>query len=234
MICSCSSSGNFRRRAKQSAAPPLVIAFLCLLAAGTADALPITFDFAGSVTLIVDANNLLDGLGISTGSSTFSGSFKYEPAALPIRTFPNGANYHGGDLSAVVDGTFNYSHPGPQVSQVLNDHLILDDFFSNSASSGFAPFTQFGTPVGTQINTMQLSFLDNSATAFSNVSLPSSLLLSDFNDPRFSVAASNRDGTFYRITGRVTSLSLAVTAPEPATFFLLLLAFVGIRLSRTA
>ena len=210
----------------------LILSLGLLLAAGPpAQAAPITFDFGGTVTSVDPAL-----AGSFAVSQSLTGSFTYESTSLP--SSPGGGNYFTAltALSFTV-GTYSASFLGPlpppsqdlKISvinlpglDIFNVSAVTTDGLTGPPAAGFA-FSGFF-----------FSLQDNTGTVFSSTALPTSLSLSSFDFPVFTLEFLDLDDNEFAVEGTVTSLTLvpptgggnggnggAPPIPEPSTVVLL-------------
>jgi len=197
-----------------------VLATQFLLAAESARAAIITYNFTGTVT-----QNLNNPYGVTAGVGTaVSGSFTYDTGALDTYP-PSGQGQYAqpvppADLSILFSATGDVA-----VADILMGTVVQDstnDFFqiyanSNVGSVNSSPVTGFRSFIG---------LIDTSGTAFGSDSLPAALTLAAFditsgefqdaNDPNTAVIRYSID---------------TLVVPEPASLSLLALG-LGLLASR--
>ncbi len=182
-----------------------------LLSVPSVNAALLTYNYSGTIISVSDTTNILTGSGITSGSSTFTGSFTYDsksPATFMTTDF---ANYLTGDLSLKFDDNINYFGAMAEI-QVNNDSFFSDRFSSISQAPSV-----FETPAGDRANNFQIELIDNTNSVFSSTALPDSLNLSAFTTARVDVRSFYLDGTNYLITGSIDTLTEISSVPIPAT-----------------
>lgn len=150
------------------------------------------------------------GSGISPESSIFTGSFTYNTTTPATFIGADFANYFTGNISLIIDGAINYSGATTEIQ--INNNSFFNDRFSSIIQTP----SLFDTPPGDRANNVQFELLDNTDTAFSSITLPNSLNLSDFTSARVDIRSFNLDGKNYFITGSVDTLIETSNVPIPA------------------
>lgn len=209
---------------------PITVA-CAMMVACAAQAVPLTYNFAGTLSNVPAQ---LPSLAIG---DTFTGSFTIESTSLSVGSSTVRAMYNTNFAMAVTVKGYSFSSSStssdcPQCGAVQ----VLDNFFGtdqlivtsgNAASSFFnnAPVT--GPSIdGLSPSVFYLYAQDNSRQAFSSNALPLNLAGSSFLDAKQLTIFFPGDEipTRYQAGGEVTSLALSTAAPvpEPETYALML------------
>jgi hypothetical protein len=181
----------------------------------------ISYGFSGSVTQVTDPDNLLSGISIAPITSTFTGTFRYDDSQSSTVDFGSTAKgYPGVEVTVQVDGTYNFIGNDPFV-QIGNNGGFGDHF----SIADRDPDTVFDINVG-DFQQLQVFLSDSSATVFHDLSLPSTLDLSDFDGRKLLLrggiygALPGSLDSQYIIDGVITSLNpLAVPVPGAVWLF---------------
>ncbi len=123
-----------------------------------------------------------------------------------------------------------YAAPVLTINEFTSGLLEAPDrtVVENDASSFDQLFFGYSNPVGNTYDRVDLILRDNSRTAFSNIDLPTSLVLSDFSIATLFFYGVTPDG-FERRNFNVVSLTPSAV-PLPATLPLFLIGLAGVRL----
>ena len=186
-----------------------ILALTCMVAltAGTAQAIPTTFSFTGTVTD--------DPFGLSSFGAPISGSYTFDSAAGDViadpatGSFPSAGAAFG--FTANVDGT-NYSVPAPLFVNTANNIVGVD---------------QYGAIALDALLTLEIFLQDSTATALASDALP--LLppaLASFDLRQFRLFSPDAEflGTVDTLT--CTAGCSAQAVPEPGSLVLMGLALV--------
>jgi hypothetical protein len=177
-----------------------------------------------------DINNLssssfYQGNDFSVGD-TFSGNFSYD-SETPLTSMSSDGS-QAVYLNAITQYGFSIgTYVAPSNSLPLasfgNASVVNDRNGSLSTIDSF--FTTQGFSSNDWFSSITVDFQDNTAQAFDNFALPTTLDISDFSYPYFHMAFLRKsDGDQLHLKGRVTALN-PVSVPEPNT---LLLSLVGL------
>jgi hypothetical protein len=211
------------------------VTFITLLVAAApanAPAALVTFDFSGEVTELVDPNGLgLFGFPASVGD-LFSGHFSYELGPGNQDQLPADAEVGAYDLiDFAVDGAvvsfsnliLGVEHTAPVPSPVPAPPIPGFDRISILALTPAYP------------SRVRLVLQAPYGAIFSDDSLPSDLLLSDFTEQR-TVTGIFSFGVFpqpnIQDLGQIRSLSRRATVPGPTTLALIGIGLTGLGFSR--
>lgn len=206
----------------------------------TVQAVPVSYDFSGKITEIIDTNNYTTGL-VST-SSTFTGQFTYDTENFTV-TFPSAANPFNQiyidltgsfSMSMNIDGLLDFD-PMTDVAAVVTDNEPghpsssgSDWFFfdSNNVSSPAAvpPPAAWDLPLSDTDWWLQFRFQTVDENTLDSVELPTELPVAAFVDQGIRISAGQINsfgwlvGDGYQITGEITSLQLVPVPPAFALF----------------
>jgi len=195
-----------------------IVAVAAVLLVGVERTEATFFFFSGSVLSIEDEGGLLDG-SITT-SSIFTGSYDFDPAALPTFAAPpldtSFATYR--NVGGIAGTLGNYSLTGAIEIIIENDFgsLDLDAYSPRSAAPAL-----FANGVESFVNTGWVWTLEDwDGSVFSSLDLPSSPPdLTEFGTNQFLIRfEQSGTGEVVRIWGSIDTL-----VPEPATLTLLAL-----------
>lgn len=169
----------------------------------------ISYEFKGVITQVsADLNSNLVSQ-IQPGSSTFTGVFCHKAPDSPVDSGIGWyTTYVNSSLSVLIDHTYLFKAMdwGPVVFTIGNYDNF--DYFQMLCED---PYLQGPDSIrGIDNYQMAIAFTDNSGTAFSDITLPGSLKLSDFNSAKFFLGQASGPWT----TGIITSLT---PIPEPST-----------------
>ncbi len=193
---------------------------LSLLSSWAAQAVPITYNFGGTVT-----SSFLPAQ-FAVGSS-FNGSFTFDSAAVDADPNATVGDYATGfGITATVGGITYSNVAGSGSAIVWNNNGGLDRFDAQvqgvlagpvlvNASTNLAGFSPF---------ILRAVFDDSSQTAFSSDSLPALLNPGAFGSDVFQLSFY-QGVTQVNVLGTIDSLRLAgngTGVPEPATYALML------------
>lgn len=223
-----------------------LMAIAALTFNGAVLAVPLTFDFSGSITSVNDTT----ASGLVTVGDSFSGSFTYEtttPEAaytvgdsqFAFYDHPTPLGVNGLSLSA---GDFNYaaSQTALLTPTVQNQGSLVsgEDAFILIQTDDSASFVQLPTVNFVQV---ELFLLGADGILGGSLALPTALDLSDFTLSRdFRLAALEPSGmgpgffNVFVIEGSLLSLELSTptTVPEPTSIALLGLGLAALGLRR--
>ena len=184
----------------------LIAGWVFALPGSSAQASPITWDFAGEVTFVLDPANRLEG-AVAVGS-TFSGSYTFESTALDSDPRAERGVYAVSAFSGRV-GELSYSLDSDGIIVVEDDFLspTLDTY----VAGGLVGF------VGEEIFSAGFILLDDTGQVFDNDHLPVSLLTLDkFTFTQFSISIEAPDPSKdVFVGGEITQF-----VPEPSTLVL--------------
>lgn len=202
---------------------------LCILfGSSIVFAAPINYDLSGTIISINDTSNALSGYGLTESTSTFVGSFTYDPEIAfysgDTTTAANYRNLSAFELNITIDNQWEFLETDPIVS-VQNDSAPGGgDRVSFQFHTAYDTPEAFAFPTGYRYF-FNIQFQDLSGTALSDTSLPDSINLDDFGFSHMYIGEYDYP---YTLTGSFNSVSLdsgldngPAPVPEPSTFFLL-------------
>ncbi len=205
------------------------------IVSGTANAAIVTYRFS--------ADQLVSTIGVlPQGASyvsqalpltTITGVFSYDTAAQKLSGFDGVVVdvYDGSGFALSID-QFSTLNPDLANRQLEVDNDFLDRIVFHTSNP------KSSDPFGTY-NAYRLSFIDDSATVFASTAIPTSLLLSDFNQAIVTLITWNwqgnpgfQDRSF--VTFQITSLTPVNEIPVPPAIALFLSGFaaLGLRTKR--
>jgi hypothetical protein len=195
----------------------ICVALLVVAFSSPSWAVPITFEFTGQVTSIVDADSVLAG-EVAVGH-TFTGSYTFEstlPDSYPYPD-PNGSRGYYASPSSVMHvniGAFDLWSGTQNLIQVVNESSIDALILSSTAfrSSGL------------DVEGMVVKVHDSSGVVFDDDSLPATLPpFSAFSWSSFQIEGRRvvDDPVGFAINGVILTLT-----PEPTSFGLLIVGAV--------
>lgn len=192
---------------------------------------PITYDFSGTIVSIVDNGSALTRYGLSAGTSTFDGSFTYDPEiAFIAGNTTTAANYRDEsafELSITIDNQWEFLETNPYVSVRNGTSVGGGDLI------GFRFHTADGDPEEYAFPTSSRYFFniqleDLTGTALSDTSLPDSIDIGDFGFSHMYIGDYDFGDSGYGLTGAFDSVtedsgqdSGTAPIPEPSTILLL-------------
>jgi len=184
----------------------IVAAFALLssiFATSNNDAMASTYNFTGVIDTVFGCSGTCPPVLTNEIGKSVTGSFSYDPSVAGVQDPFNSSRFDF--FGALQSLTANVEGLGSFTGSFFMDIAVASNFFA------FAPNDFTATPVnGVQLVTLSI-FLLNSAPVFADPStLPASLDLSAFDQPRFTFQTVQSE----RIGGHLTQLDL-VTVPGP-------------------
>jgi len=190
-------------------------------------AAPITFSYAGSI------DN--DPFGVF-GNATFTGSYTFDSAMTQVLSTPSSGGYAGSaglfSMQVAFTGT---SDPALEGATFTGDSLNIT--VNNDFPGPLDQYLVTGTSTTHSNLLIELTFDDNTGTAFSNTLLPlTAPNVASFFSPRFALFAGTLDNPL-EAEGVVDSLRCTAgcrtnTVPEPSTLALVAALLIAGRTAR--
>lgn len=219
----------------------LMGALAALFMMSGAQAVPVSYEFIGEITEILDTNNYTTGL-VST-SSTFSGQMSWDTENYSLN-FPGSyfAYYHYIDygenfsMSLTIDGNLDFAPMIGVAATVANDEPITenslfsddwggDGFYIETTNvrdpDGTPPADTWDLPLSNTDWWMQFRFHSLSYATWDTFDLPEQLPLAEFLNQYIRISAGDisnygwLQGDGYQITGRITQFQLVDLQPVP-------------------
>ena len=192
----------------------LLLVLISPLIASMTNAASISWLATGTFYSVTDTGDVFEGqISIDT---PFTGIFQYDTSSIPYETHPD-AEYYAFDpsegflsMSLFVGSIEAYSIPsGSARMGVQNDNAVGFDHFQLNHFDA-------SSVVG-NVTSLEVAFRDSTGTAFSDLAIPTSFDLGDFDTHYFGLTASAGEDLGVAL-GEIQSLTLI---PEPGTAALL-------------
>lgn len=206
----------------------LVASVLCIVLVGIAHAVPVTYNFSGTLN---------DPFGSLSVGTPFSGSFSYDDSqVLNTPLMPYRGDYTASDMSFTISGATITSFGVKTIN--IYDHGIAGSYPPGGAGETtgypsdmfhlYAGYLGSGIVGGLKLDMLQVVLQDTSGQVFNDASIPGpNMTISDFTlgnatfiqltevqlpDPGFTAAT---------VRGELSYLS-ATPVPEPASLILMI------------
>jgi len=199
-----------------------LLASSLLLAAPTSQAVVITYQFDGGIS--VGMPHPSQPVQIKSANTPFIGTFSFDNSAPAITTTAESASYPLIDLKI----TFDPGTPGEESVHLLGgsidviDRTMFGDGLNINAGLASSPVSTTLSGFPLDFEGISLFYEDTSMSIFNNTAAPgANLTAADFSSPGsyvFSYADAG-DTNFFLADGNLDNLS---AVPEPSSFALLL------------
>lgn len=216
----------------------LILAFIF---ASSAHAVPVTYNFTGTIESTDAGTPALDSI-FTVGGSVF-GSYTYESTTPDIDVNPNGGNYSGALLNYEINlGGIQFSiNPDPTVPAFITNGIgIANNFPFEDPTVNLDQYSvqaELLEPLLGETVFGGLTGIDSTGTAFdSDLLLPFSPELSAFDTLLFGLYRSVEDPVFGPSFEPIVNASLntltrvPTSVPEPNSLFILLIGLFSLGL----